>query len=99
MIPERFVVAFGVASDVAEVPDVPAFEIDDKNVSEAKRERAEKWKQKLARESAEEHHINFIRSREEALRKWHEYQDMIKRKYGLTVKAPYAVPGVAGSSI
>ena len=97
MVPERFVVAFGVGSDVAGVPDVPAFEIEDKkSPTEAERERAEKWKQKLARKSAEEHHINFIRSREEALKKWHEYQDMIKRKYGLTVKAPYTVPGNAG---
>ena len=96
MIPERFVVAFGAGSDVTEVPDVPAFKIEDTNVSEAKRERAEKWEQKLARESAEEHHINFIRSREEALKKWHAYQKEIWEKYGLIVKTPYAVPGVAG---
>ena len=96
MIPERFVVAFRVKRDVSEVPDVPEFRLEDGGVKEQERERAEKCKQKLAGESAEEHHINFIRSREEALKKWHEYQDMIKRKYGLTVKAPYTARGNAG---
>lgn len=117
MIPERFVVAFSVGSDVpgvselrllkvskekrkrdekcARKTELPEFRVDDKKVSKNERKRARKWVREQEM-SAEQHHINFIRSREEALKKWHAYQKEIWEKYGLIVKAPYAVRGVVG---